>query len=353
MLGVFRRGAPALLLWAILTCHGAASQAQAPPIIEMRGLSDLIGNTVVGVNSAGKIWSLYLDRDGGAVFRYSSGRSKFPRWRQVDRTTICFDFPRQDGFLHTQCKGAVPAGQGLNWITRGEVEASSQLIHLMPGRAVADQSSYRPDLNDWRDAVVVGRRLKTNRLWKIALEGDGAYKFYGSDGVEAQGDYAVVGRAICFEFVNGGPEQCRAPVLAEGRILWRDTATDLAVSEVVYIAHGKKTSAWSPPAVYRIGVQVKQIADARLGPAVQIESVVPGSPASTKDLRAGDIVMEVDGARIATPQQMIGLIQDAAQRQRKAVLLRIRRADAVLFVGVRPTAADAQPLPTPPSRGDR
>ncbi|MGI9423613.1 MAG: Do family serine endopeptidase [Hyphomicrobiaceae bacterium] len=67
---------------------------------------------------------------------------------------------------------------------------------------------------------------------------------------------------------------------------------------------------------------------------VAIESVDAGSDASEKDLRTGDIIVEVNGEPVARPADVDRAVQAAKKLGRKAVLITVKRGDNRRFVAV-------------------
>ncbi len=67
---------------------------------------------------------------------------------------------------------------------------------------------------------------------------------------------------------------------------------------------------------------------------VVIADVTSGSDASTKGLRAGDVILEVASVPVAAPADVVKAVEDAEKLGRKAVLLRVKSGDAARFVAV-------------------
>jgi serine protease Do len=71
---------------------------------------------------------------------------------------------------------------------------------------------------------------------------------------------------------------------------------------------------------------------------VAIAEVQAGSDAAQKNLRAGDIILEVNSQPVTSPEEVNKAVAEAMKAGRAAVLLRIKSGNDTRFVGVRPTA---------------
>lgn len=67
---------------------------------------------------------------------------------------------------------------------------------------------------------------------------------------------------------------------------------------------------------------------------VLITDVDPNSDAATKGLRTGDIVLEMSGTVVNTPDDVVKAIREVNRLQRRAVLMRIRSNNETRFVAV-------------------
>lgn len=67
---------------------------------------------------------------------------------------------------------------------------------------------------------------------------------------------------------------------------------------------------------------------------VAIKSVDATSDASVKGLKAGDIILEVQGQPVKSPDDVAAGVKKAGEAGRKAVLLRVKQGDSVRFVAV-------------------
>jgi S1-C subfamily serine protease len=66
---------------------------------------------------------------------------------------------------------------------------------------------------------------------------------------------------------------------------------------------------------------------------VVIRQVVPGSPAAEAGLRRGDVIVEVEGQKVTTADQLQRLVEQSTVGQR--LQMRIRRGDQTLALSVR------------------
>lgn len=72
---------------------------------------------------------------------------------------------------------------------------------------------------------------------------------------------------------------------------------------------------------------------------VVIAEVAPGSDAAAKGLKSGDIILQVAGETVSTPEEVKAGVQQAQSLKRRAVLLHIKSAEAKRFVPVQLRAA--------------
>jgi serine protease Do len=67
---------------------------------------------------------------------------------------------------------------------------------------------------------------------------------------------------------------------------------------------------------------------------VVIAEVKAGSDAAAKGLKAGDIILQVSGENVTTPEDVVAGVKKAQEMKRRAVLLHIKSADSKRFVPV-------------------
>ncbi len=77
-----------------------------------------------------------------------------------------------------------------------------------------------------------------------------------------------------------------------------------------------------------------EVPDSREKEGVAITDVNPRSDAADQGLRKGDIILEVGGEKVSTPEDVENGIREARERGRKAVLLQIRSRDQQRFVAL-------------------
>jgi serine protease Do len=101
---------------------------------------------------------------------------------------------------------------------------------------------------------------------------------------------------------------------------------------------GTETAQAPPPLGLRVDKISPQIAE-RLGIAPDTKGVVvtnvdPGSPADDAEIRAGDVIREVDRKPVTSPDAFDKAV--AARKAGKPLLLLIQRGDATLFITIAP-----------------
>ncbi len=67
---------------------------------------------------------------------------------------------------------------------------------------------------------------------------------------------------------------------------------------------------------------------------VVITEINPDGPAAESGLQTGDIILEVAGHAVNTPADVRKILDEAHTHSKRAVLLRIKRDDAMSFVAV-------------------
>ncbi len=67
---------------------------------------------------------------------------------------------------------------------------------------------------------------------------------------------------------------------------------------------------------------------------VAIAEVDPGSDAAEKGIKAGDVILEVSGQAVASPDDVVSGVKKAQELKRSAVLLHVKSADQKRFVAV-------------------
>ena len=67
---------------------------------------------------------------------------------------------------------------------------------------------------------------------------------------------------------------------------------------------------------------------------VVITEIDPTGRASESGLQAGDVIIEIGNQAVNTPADVRKMIDEARSQSKRAILLRIKRGDAMSFVGI-------------------
>lgn len=123
--------------------------------------------------------------------------------------------------------------------------------------------------------------------------------------------------------------------------VWRDGETrDIAVT-LGRLQDQEQVAAVQPEAgeartsLDDLGLVLTTKAEAGLeGDGVVIAEIDPDSPAAEKRLKAGDVILEVAGMKIASPQDVLKALDKAEKDGRKAVLFRVETNNNTRFVAL-------------------
>ncbi|WP_231573669.1 Do family serine endopeptidase [Thermopetrobacter sp. TC1] len=125
-------------------------------------------------------------------------------------------------------------------------------------------------------------------------------------------------------------ETARIVVLRDGA---RKTLTvkigQMPSDEKIAKAFGEKKA--EPASVEALGLKLKTADD---GQGVMITAVAPGSQAEKKGLKPGDIITEVAGIEVDSPEAVKAAIAKAVKKGKKAVLFLVRSGDVQRFVAL-------------------
>lgn len=242
----------------LVTAPLATAQTNASNLFDKnaRGLTlnEVLGDTLVGVTRDGsKTFSLYLDWNKKAHFRFSNGTRNTATWRKPAKDLICFKGLNAKKPWEEVCKLARPRGRGLDWrtvkvnkkagntvyfdyVNKTEKSGSSQIVYRFDGNQIINPNSYISDLRKWRGRVVVGRTLKDKEAWMAHLRKSGQIVFVFGSGRKLYGNYTLQRDRICMTFPSqSNSNGCRKPNVKGSKIHWTDAKSGLAISEVVYL----------------------------------------------------------------------------------------------------------------------
>jgi serine protease Do len=98
---------------------------------------------------------------------------------------------------------------------------------------------------------------------------------------------------------------------------------------------GSNTDRGSPAVMTALGLTVAPASDVGEGKeGVVVVTVDPNSAAAERNVRVGDVILEVQGNKVATAADVRAGIDQARQAGRKSVLMRVKSGDATRFLAV-------------------
>ena len=136
-----------------------------------------------------------------------------------------------------------------------------------------------------------------------------------------------------------------APGSDANLLVWRDGKEVILSVEIAQMPNQEQMASVEPPEdqAPKLGLALGDLdAEARaemdlpgdIHGALVME-VIPGSPAASKGVRVGDVIIEADHQAITHPEMVADAVREAAERGDKAILLLIKRGDQDRFVAVR------------------
>jgi serine protease Do len=162
--------------------------------------------------------------------------------------------------------------------------------------------------------------------------GDVILKFDGKDVSRMRGlpklvAQAPIGEAVEVEIVRGGER--KTVKVTVGRLVEDEDKPEPAAAKVELPP--VKPEAPAPKAVATIGLTLAPLSDdlrGKYGLDAKIKGVVvveidPQSPAADKNIKVGDVIVEVGQQPVTTPEEVTGNIDRVKKTGRKAVLLRV------------------------------
>ena len=118
--------------------------------------------------------------------------------------------------------------------------------------------------------------------------------------------------------------------------LWRDGAAKdvtlkLGKLEEANTAGRPQRSKRSLKSLARIGLELRS---SETGNGVEVTDVVPGSAAEKRGLRIGDTILTINGEEVSNPGQVLEIISQVKELNRKAALFQIERDGENRFIAV-------------------
>jgi serine protease Do len=104
--------------------------------------------------------------------------------------------------------------------------------------------------------------------------------------------------------------------------------------ELAKIEQNNKPETPSGTELSQLGVTLMPARAAGSKDGVVIAEVEPGSDAAQKGLKSGDVILEVGGSPVGTPEDVAAGVKKVSDMGRKAVLLHVKSADQKRFVAV-------------------
>ncbi|MEP3049644.1 MAG: Do family serine endopeptidase [Roseibium sp.] len=123
--------------------------------------------------------------------------------------------------------------------------------------------------------------------------------------------------------------------------IWRDgEEQDISVTlgrlqETEKVAAAKPVIEDTKTSLDELGLVLTTKAEAGLeGNGVVIAEIAPDGPAAEKRLRTGDVILEVAGMKVESPEDVLKAVEKAEKDGRKAVLFRVESNNATRFVAL-------------------
>lgn len=104
--------------------------------------------------------------------------------------------------------------------------------------------------------------------------------------------------------------------------------------ELAKLERGEGSVMPSNTELEQLGITLEPVAGSAKQEGVAIAEVDPSSDAAQKGLKAGDVILEVGGRLVKSPDDVIAGVKKANELERRAVLLHIKTADQKRFVAV-------------------